>query len=164
MISRFFKLGLGVLLVFGVVACASEPGAVTKGSRVEVHYSLEADGLTVVPTETPETMNLVIGEGSYPMEYEKALIGMTKGDKKVISLKPKQGYGLIEQSLLMRVKRQDLPADIAEGMVIGSKDPNGRLMSMRVIKILEDGTVVLDKNHPLAGKNLVYRVEIMKVT
>lgn len=161
--SKLFTLGLGVLFVVGVVACAEQVDMVRRGSRVEIHYSLEADGITVVSGDRPETMELVVGEGAYPMEYEKALVGMRQGQKKIIKLNPTQGYGAIDQALLVRVSAASLPPDIAEGTVVGSKDPNGRLMSLRVVKILDDETVVLDKNHPLAGKNLVYRVEIMKI-
>lgn len=152
------------LMVSSIFLCLSAQASgpkVDTGSAVQLTYFLDANGVSVVSEQKKEIMRLVVGKGSYPPAFEKQLIGLKKGDSRKIQLKPEQGYGPYNAQLVRRVPKEQLPSSmkLQEGMMLGSKD--GR-RSMRIAKILDD-SVVLDENHPLAGKTLNYHVQVTNI-
>lgn len=153
-------LGLTALVVTG---CGMSNLKVQEGSSVVINYSLEADGKVVVPEQRPETMEVVIGQSGLPKAYEEALKGLKVGSKKVITLSPEEAYGPVRQELLMRVPKEQVPPNLKEGSMIGGTNKDGRRINMRVAKVLDD-SVIIDQNHPLAGRTLTYHVEIKSIS
>jgi FKBP-type peptidyl-prolyl cis-trans isomerase 2 len=150
-------------LVMVPLACAANmESKIRTGSYVMFDYTLTADGQTMVSSARPETMKLVVGQGSFPPDFEDQLIGLSVGSKKVISLSPNEAFGPIREDRIMRVPKETLPSNVTEGMRLGATGADGGQVSMRVVKILDD-TVVLDQNHPLAGRTLVYEVSIRQI-
>ena len=151
-----------------LVSCAFLPqticaaaAKVAEGSSVRLGYSLDADGTPIISEGKKAEMTLVVGQGSHPAIFEQQLIGLKKGDTKDIRLTPDQAYGPHRPELLKRIPKDELPPSFPqqEGVMISGK--NGQ-HPMRVAKILED-SIVLDENHPLAGKTLTYHVRVMDV-
>lgn len=134
---------------------------VANGSKVELVYSFDADGKAVVPDARRESMKVVVGQAAYPPEFERQLIGMRVGESKRITLRPEQAFGPYRREQIFRIPNAQLPqgVQLSEGMVVGG---GGGQAPMRVVKVLED-SVVVDRNHPLAGKTLDYRVTVSKV-
>jgi len=159
------KKALSVLLGVVVILAGCRPVfAETKiqdGSKVELAYSFDADGIPMVSEQNKETMKLVEGAGAYPPTFERQLLGMRKGDKKTIHLTPEEGFGPVRPELLKRVALKELPKGLKleEGDLLGAKSG---AKPIRVAKILDD-SVVLDENHPLAGKSLIYQVQILSI-
>ena len=153
---------LGCVAVFAV-ACGNQGDVIQQGSFIRINYSLEVDGETLVSETDPVNIQLVVGQAAYPPEFERAFLGLKTGDRKVIRLEPEQAYGPIKEDMYIRVARSRLPDNISEGVMIGARGVNGKKIGARVVKILDD-TVVLDQNHPLAGKTLVYKVEVLEVS
>jgi len=155
-----------VLLTIAVpVACAPVSDGVRVGSYVELDYSLKADGSSVVPAEKPEHMKLVVGGGSYPADFEQALIGLQVGGEKVITLTPDQAYGQRRVDLVTRVPKEQVPPallDSEPGQIVTTRGTNGQPVVMRILQVLED-SVVLDRNHPWAGRTLIYRVSVAQI-
>lgn len=152
---------LSVTLASGLSACAKQPQArtVKPGSSVTLQYSLAADNAPVVPDARPEVLKLRVGEGKVPPTLEQALVGLPVGAAKVLQLKPEQAFGPVRKEFIARVPRASLPAgEIKEGMMLGTGS-----MTARVVKVLEDGSVVIDRNHPLAGKHLTYKVRVAAI-
>ncbi|MBP9733670.1 MAG: FKBP-type peptidyl-prolyl cis-trans isomerase [Candidatus Omnitrophica bacterium] len=152
---------LSVTLAFGLSACANKNSAkaVAAGSAVTLRYALTADNAVIVPDNKPETLQLTVGGGKLPPMFEKALIGLPVGAAKAIQLKPEEAFGPIRKELIGRVPRASLPAgELKEGMVLGTGG-----VTARVAKIMEDGTVIIDRNHPLAGRTLLYKVRVTSV-
>lgn len=149
-------LGIGALVAFSSNIYAANK--VKEGSVAVVQYSLTANGQMVTPNEE---MKVVVGNNMYPPAYEKQLIGLKEGDKKVIELDPKEAFGDERQDLLKRVPKDQLPQNMtfSEGQILGGK--NGQ-RAMRVVKVLPD-SVIFDQNHPLAGKKLVYNIQIKSI-
>jgi len=137
---------------------------VRTGDKVYLQYSLEADGADIVPANEPQNMWLVVGQRTYPPVFEQALVGLKENGVKVISLKPEEAFGPAKPELMVKIPKSTLPADFdfREGMIVTGRTPDGKPEPARVKKVLDD-FVVLDRNHPLAGKNLVYRVRVLKV-
>lgn len=160
--KRFFA---GILMFLVAITAVPVPAyaasKISKGSTVKLAYSMDVDGVTVVSPKKKEGMVLVVGDEAYPPDFEKQLLGLRKGDKRTISLKPEQAFGPYRTDLLRRIPRTQLPPNLnlQEGQLLGGK--NGQ-RPMRVAKILPD-SVVMDQNHPLAGKTVTYQVEIAEV-
>jgi len=158
------KRALSVLvMVVTLVGCRSvfAETKIQEGSKVELVYSFEADGIPIVTQQNKETMKLVEGAGAYPPTFEKQLLGLRKGDKKTIHLIPEEGFGPVLPELLKRVALKDLPKGLKleEGDLLGAKSGT---KTIRVAKVLDD-SVVLDENHPLAGKTLIYQIQILSI-
>ena len=158
-----FAVGAAAIFVASVLGApkAEADARIGNGSIVKLKYSLMADGVPLIASEKLENMQVLVGSSQYPPDFEKSLIGLKKGDKKKITLKPEQGFGPYRPELMRRVPKNTIPSSISlrEGALIGSA--NGR-SAMRIAKILDD-TVVLDQNHPLAGKTLIYNVQVTDV-
>ncbi len=137
----------------------------TVGSNVKMMYSLKANGAEIIPASQPETLNLTIGKYVYPQSLEQALIGLEVGTVKTIRLTPEQGYGAVKPELLARLPKSALPQNIelkAGMMLSGQRSAEGKPLNWRIVSVGSD-SVIVDQNHPLAGKTLEYRVELIKI-
>jgi peptidylprolyl isomerase len=157
---------IGVASIVVVAGCGgAHNSSTTVGSNVKMMYSLKANDLEIIPAAQPETLNLTIGKYVYPQSLEQALIGLEVGAIKTIRLTPEQAYGPVKPELLARIPKAALPKNIElkVGMMLsGQRSAEGKPLNWRVISVGAD-SVVVDQNHPLAGKTLDYRVELIKI-
>lgn len=163
--SEMKKFGIvaavAVLSVYMITSLQASPARIKDGSIVTLMYSLKANGQDVVTAMQREQIQMIIGRPSYPKALQDQLVGMKEGDKKIITLRPDQAFGALRPDLVRRVAKDKLPKNLnfTEGQLIKTKSGQG---GMRVVKVLDD-SVVFDQNHPLAGKTLVYNVQIANV-
>ncbi|MCD6353297.1 MAG: peptidylprolyl isomerase [Proteobacteria bacterium] len=135
------------------------------GDRVKVHYTGRMENGTEFET-SKETAprEFAIGSGFYFAGFEEAIIGLRIGDTKKVTLPPEKAYGPWFEELTVRVKKSDIPEDI--NPVVGEKfkvwRPDGNLMPLTITEITEN-IVTLDANHPLAGKTLIYDIELIDI-
>lgn len=134
---------------------------VITGKEVSVEYTLRLDDQTVVEST----------EGSAPLTYkhgmkeiipglEKALDGMAVGETKQVTVDPAEGYGMVDPKAVVEVNKDRIPPNAQKvGAQLQGKDPEGRPIFPHVTEVKTD-TVVLDFNHPLAGKTLHFDVKI----
>lgn len=143
------------------LGCGGGTNRVDLGSKTTLQYTLNIDGKGIISATKPETVTVVVGKNTLPGALENSLRGLKVGDKKTISLDGSQAYGLVKKELFTRVPMSTLPQNIEfkEGALLNL----GKLGVIRVAKVLEDKTVVLDKNHPFAGNKLIYNVKILKL-
>lgn len=137
---------------------------IEKGMIVSMHYRLrDAKGKELETTYDKKPLEFICGEGMVVPGLEKALIGLKPGDKKKVIVSPAEGYGHREKDSVLKVHRDQLQE---EDLVLGKKFRkiyrDGRSEVFRVSGFVDDW-VYLDKNHPLAGKELHYEVEILDV-
>lgn len=113
-------------------------------------------------TEGREPINTVLGQGSLIKGFEEGLIGMTEGEKKTIEVTPEEGYGEYLDGLVTTVKREQVPEGVKVGDMLQSQSERGT-MNVTVKEINEEG-VKLDANHPMAGKKLIFELEVVNVS
>lgn len=96
---------------------------------------------------------------------EKALEGLAVGDEKVVTVSAEDAYGEYDDEGVMEVPAEDLPTDLEaeEGMVLQITDRDGEASLAEIIEIADDGAIVLDFNHPLAGEDLKFEVKILDI-
>lgn len=137
---------------------------VENGKGVVVHYTGRFEDGTVFDTsltEGREPLNVVLGQGSLIPGFEKGLLGLNQGDKKTIEINPEEGYGEYLDGLVTVVPSDRVPEGVKVGDFLESHSDRGTI-NVIVTEINEEG-VKLDANHPMAGKKLIFDVEVLEV-
>ena len=138
---------------------------IVDGAIVELSYILNVDGQMVESTEGKEPLTYVHGQGQLIPGLESQLAGLQEGDRRDVTVAPEEAYGTVDPEAFVQIKKEELPADItpAIGLVLRGTDEQGQAFRARISAIQED-TVTLDFNHPLAGKTLQFSVVVLKIS
>jgi FKBP-type peptidyl-prolyl cis-trans isomerase 2 len=137
---------------------------VTENSNVKVHYTGRLEDETVFDTsltEGREPLSVELGKGLLIPGFEKALHGLKVGEKKTINIPSDEAYGPIRTEMVQEVEKEMVPEGVEVGHVLTAQGPQGP-MTVTVVDIKET-TVVLDANHPLAGKDLIFDLELLEI-
>lgn len=133
-------------------------------STVSVNYTGKLEDGTVFDsslTEGREPLSATLGQGSLIPGFEKGLIGMSEGETKTITIPHTEAYGEINDQLVGEVPKDRVPENIEVGQMLQTMTPQGP-MNVLVKEVNEDH-VILDANHPLAGKDLIFDLELISV-
>jgi FKBP-type peptidyl-prolyl cis-trans isomerase SlpA len=139
--------------------------AVNAGSTVTLHLSLMLeDGTVAESTFDAEPLTFVMGDGTLVQGLELALYGLRSGDTQRLALYPEQAFGQHDPERIHRLPRGGFPSDmeLTPGNIIAFDTPEGEEIAGTVLS-LDDRTVEVDLNHPLAGRRIVFDVEIIDV-
>jgi len=164
----FFAVCLIALLGFGSDISAqtsAKPAlAIQAGSMVAFDYTLTDESGKVIDTSKgKEPMHYVHGKGQIIPGLEKELAGMTVGGEKKVTVKPEDAYGPVNPQAFQEVPKDKIPAEALKvGAVLTATGPEGQRVPVRVHEIKEN-TVVMDFNHPLAGKTLLFDIKITEI-
>lgn len=135
------------------------------GSTVKVHYTGKLiDGTIFDTSQNVEPVQFVVGSGEIIPGFEQAVIGMQAGDNKTVTIPCNEAYGPKRDDLVADVERKDLPDDIK--IEVGQKLQVGDNQAGTIIASvvdMDDEKVKLDANHPLAGEDLVFDIEVLEV-
>ena len=143
---------------------ASNDKVVKDGMLVSFDYTLTGtDGKVLETSKGREPLKYVHGQRMMIPGLEKELAGMEVGGEKHVTVKPEDAYGPINNNAFQEVPKEKIPAKALEvGAILGLKSPNGQVRLTRVAEIKEK-TVVIDMNHPMAGKTLIFDVKIVDI-
>jgi FKBP-type peptidyl-prolyl cis-trans isomerase SlyD len=160
------------LLIFGVISCVAigsvtaraQSREVLTGKQVSLEYTLKLEDKSVVDSNVgAEPLTFIQGSHNIIPGLESSLDGMKVGDSKQVTVKPEDAYGPVNKDAVSEIEKDQIPKDsIKVGTVLQGQSPDGRVLIARVVEIKED-TVLLDYNHPLAGKTLYFDVKILDV-
>ena len=146
-------------------AITLKPGSqVQDGSIVSIEYTLTDDSGKVIDTSVgKEPLTYIHGAGQIVKGLERELDGLKVGDQKKVSVKPEDGYGMPDEKRIQEVPREKIPVEAQkEGATLMMKSPDGGAIPLKVAKVTEK-TVVVDLNHPLAGKTLHFDVKVKDI-
>lgn len=172
--KRVLLLGLVGLIImfpcFSVFAAEGEKPTgetsplVEDGTRVTIHYTLTVEDKIVDSSKGREPMEFQVGSKNVIPGFEKALLGMGIGEKKSFQVNPDQGYGLENPEGIKEISKDKLSPDVQPeaGMTLYARGPQGEPHPVRIAEVKKD-TVILNLNHPLAGKTLNFDVEVMSI-
>ena len=133
--------------------------------RVKVHYrGCLRDGTVFDSSFEKEPFIFIIGKGAVIAGFEKSFVGMQAGDKKTVTVEPEEGYGPHREDLCVVVARARIPETInlRPGMKLDVESSRGGSTRANVLEVT-DASVTLDLNHPLAGKELVFDLELLEI-
>ena len=136
---------------------------VQNGSKVKIHYTGRLDNGEIFDSSLQdgrEPLEFVVGEGKMIRGFENGVMGMQLGEKKTISMDSDDAYGAVREDLLFEVPITNVPPTVQIGNTLQAEFENGIPVLFTVTDIKID-TVVLDGNHPLAGKSLTFDIELV---
>lgn len=137
---------------------------VSKGKVISLEYTLKLDEKQVVDTNVgKDPLKYTQGTNQIIRGVEAAVEGMTVGEAKHVILGPADGYGTINPNAFQEVPKEKVPKDIKIGTQLHGKDAKGRTIQP-IVSEIRDNTVLLDFNHPLAGKTLFLDVKVVNIS
>lgn len=140
------------------------PGSAKNGDKIRFHYSVRfLSGMVVNSTFDKAPVEMVLGKGLAVPGLEKALKGMLPGEKKTVEVKAPLAFGTRREDLMIPSPRSHFPdREFQIGQPIEFTQPNGDVVKGRV-RLVDDVMVIFDLNHPLAGHDLIYDVQLVQV-
>jgi FKBP-type peptidyl-prolyl cis-trans isomerase SlyD len=135
---------------------------VKAGLLVSIDFTLKGtDGKVIETTKGQGPAQYIHGKQMLPTGLERALTGMKVGEQKNVTLKPEDAYGKVDPKATKEIAREKVPPNgLKVGAVLTHQNPDGSLAPMTVRQIKEK-TVVMDMNHPMAGKTLLFDVKVV---
>jgi peptidylprolyl isomerase len=135
------------------------------GDTVRVHYTgTLADGEVFDSSEGHDPLEFTLGTGSVIAGFDEAVTGMAVGDEKTVTIPADQAYGDRSEAMLLRMPRDQFPPDLEPE--VGQQLQMEQDESMFVVTVHEvgDDAVILDANHPLAGKDLTFKLRLVEIS
>ena len=136
-----------------------------RGDKVKVHYTGSFEDGTVFDSSRGEDpLEFTIGGGQVIPGFEEAIVGMSAGDEKRERIEPDRGYGERHDELVFSVGRDQLPpgSEVEAGDMLQIGFADGRTADVQVMRV-DDHSLTLDANHPLAGRTLVFDLELVSI-
>lgn len=156
-VPAFFLFICG-LLVWALPATAEDRMA-KDGDKVSIHYTGSLEDKTVFDTsENRAPLEFTVGDKNLIPGMNNAVRGMKVGESKVVSIPPEEAYGPRSEKLIFEVPTKNLPPGIKAGTPL--KDPNGNMV---LVKEVNGEKSVLDANHILAGKTLIFDIKLVSI-
>jgi peptidylprolyl isomerase len=138
---------------------------VKKGDKVKVHYHGRLNnGDTFDKSEGREPLEFEVGSGMVIKGFDDGVTGMTVGEKKTINIPFDEAYGPRNPDMMIEMPKERFPKDmeVEVGMPLGMSDGQGQQFQVVVAEVKDD-MVILDANHPLAGQDLVFDLELVEI-
>jgi len=135
------------------------------GSEVVMHFSITLeDGTVADSTEGEEPLQFVMGDQTLIEGLELALYGLKVGDKQSLIIEPENAYGYPDPENIHAMQREDFPEEmeIKKGVIVGFATPAGDEFPGTVTEVGEK-QVMVDFNHPIAGHEIIFEVEILEI-
>ncbi|HLS69048.1 MAG TPA: peptidylprolyl isomerase [Kiloniellales bacterium] len=139
--------------------------AAKEGDTVRVHYSgTLKDGTEFDSSRDSSALEFTIGQGQIISGFETAVIGMNPGESKTVEIPSTEAYGPHRAELTQEVERRLLPPDIdvQPGTQLQASGPNQQPLVVTVAEVMPE-SVILDANHPLAGEDLTFDIELVEL-
>ena len=137
-----------------------------KGDSVKIHYTgtLE-DGTVFDSSAGRDPLDFTLGSGQVIVGFDEAVLGMSIGDKKKVTISSHKAYGEKNEDLVIEVPKDQVPPDLNPevGQKLQMGGPNGELVVVTVVEV-NDAVVILDANPPLAGKPLIFDLELVAIS
>ena len=135
------------------------------GDTVRIHYTGTLDDGTEFDSSSGrDPLEFALGAGQVIPGFDSAVDGMAVGESKTVTIPAEEAYGERHEQLVQQVSRGALPDDIepAVGMQLQSQSPEGQVM-MLVVTEVEEESITVDANHPLAGQALTFAIELVEI-
>lgn len=136
-----------------------------KGDKVKVHYTGKlTNGEQFDSSAGRAPLAFTVGAGQMIAGFDKAIPGMSVGEKKTVTISPEEGYGHANKEAIIEFPRKNVPAEmqLKPGMKLELRNESGQPFPVTVTDIKDD-VIILDANHELAGKELIFDIELVEI-
>lgn len=154
------KYLFSVLLAILITGCTTVGDGMTvkKGDHIFVNYTGNLDdGTTFDSSEGREPLEFDVGAGQMIKGFDSAVIGMKTGEEKTVKISAKDAYGEHDARNVIEVPKENAPVGVKEGDTL-----NAGGQPVKVVRVT-NSTVVIDANHPLAGKDLTFKIKMIRI-
>jgi FKBP-type peptidyl-prolyl cis-trans isomerase 2 len=137
---------------------------IKEGASVSVNYTGRLEDGTIFDTSLQEGRNpltTILGQGQLIPGFENGLMGMSVGEKKTIEIQPEEAYGEVNPQLTQEVTLDKVPDNVKVGDMLQGQNQHGPVQV--TVREVNESTVLLDMNHPLAGKKLIFDLEVVSI-
>lgn len=136
---------------------------IEQGNIITVNYTGKfQDGEIFDTSEGRGPLRFKVGSGQLIPGFEIAVMGKEVGDKITTNITPEEGYGSVREDLIVSVPLDKMPGSVEVGQALEAQGEDGQSAQVFVKEITED-SVVIDANHPLAGRDLIFDIEILNI-
>ena len=138
---------------------------VKKGDTVKVHYhGTLSDGSIFDSSTGGEPLEFEVGSGMVIAGFDEGVTGMAVGEKRTVNIVANEAYGPVQQDMIMEFPKTQFPPDMVPevGLQLSMSNNEGQQFPVTIIDV-KDEFVVLDANHPLAGKDLIFDLELVDI-
>lgn len=138
---------------------------VKSGDKIKVHYHGKLNtGETFDSSEGRDPLEFEVGSGMVIKGFDDGVTGMTVGEKKTVTIPADEAYGPVNPEMVLEMPKDRFPQDmqLENGMPLMMSDQNGQQFQVTIVEIKE-AAVMLDANHPLAGKDLTFDLELVEI-
>jgi len=165
---RLSHIVLAVIFVLCVAltGCNSTPAVAKNGDTIQVDYTGKlADGQVFDSSIGRAPLEFTLGQSQVIPGFEKAVLGMKVGEKKTVTIPADEAYGPYHDDWVIQLSRDRIKTDteITVGQVLNLTGADGQQFQFLVTNISDNGTVTLDANRPLAGKDLTFDIQLVKI-
>ncbi len=139
--------------------------AVKHGDTVRIHYTGRlTDGTVFDSSEGRTPLEFTVGTGHVIKGMDDGMLGLAVGEKKTLEIPFAEAYGPVNPEARQAIPREGIPADIPLeiGTMLQMQTPEGHVLPVTVVEV-DEATVTLDANHHLAGKDLIFDVELVEI-
>jgi len=168
MVKKYTML-LVILLLANmlVTGCTGKEGSkmAKDGDTVNVHYTGKLEDGTVFDSSVErEPLEFTLGAGTIVPGFEEAVRGMQAGQSKTVTIPSQEAYGPRRDEMVLVIERTELPPELKPdvGQQLQMQQSDGRAVSVLVTDVSET-TITIDANHPLAGKDLTFEIELLEI-
>ena len=138
---------------------------VKSGDKIKVHYHGKlGTGETFDSSEGRDPLEFEVGTGMVIKGFDDGVTGMTVGEKKTVTIPSEEAYGPVNPEMILEMPKDRFPKDIEleNGMPLMMSDQQGQQFQVKIVEIKEEA-VMLDANHPLAGQDLTFDLELVEI-
>jgi FKBP-type peptidyl-prolyl cis-trans isomerase 2 len=141
---------------------------ISKGDNISVEYTGRFENGEIFDTskhgDHSHPLEFEVGAGRVIKGFDDGVLGLKEGDKKKITIKPSEAYGELDERLKQEIPKKMIAEQdkISVGMMLMLNTPDGNQFPAKIVEV-KDETFVLDMNHPLAGKTLIFDIEVVKI-
>jgi FKBP-type peptidyl-prolyl cis-trans isomerase 2 len=138
---------------------------VKENDTVKVHYTGKlSNGQVFDSSLDREPLEITLGQGMLIPGFEKGVVNMKVNEKKTITIPVAEAYGEVQKELFHEVKKAELPQDMTPevGMGLASRNPDGSEVQFRIAEVHAEH-IIIDANHPLAGQDLTFDLELVEI-
>lgn len=166
LIRKIFEYTQASLLIYFLNIIFNKMKQAQAGDTVQVHYTgTLPDGQLFDSSTGREPLSFLLGSGQVIKGFDDGVTGMAVGDKKTIHIPNEEAYGPLNEDMIVNFERSQIPADIPleVGITLNMhQDGNGQVIPV-IVKEVTETHVLLDANHPLAGQDLIFELELVGI-
>ena len=170
--NLILSISVILFILMAITGCNSstdvvnDPSVVKNGDIVQLNYTMKLEDGTVVfsTKESSAPLELTLGTGGMLKAFEDAVIGMREGETKTVKIPSDKAYGPYKKELIFDIPRSQIPDDQMPvvGMQLQGQKPDGTTEVVTIIAVSDDA-ITVDANNELAGKDLIFEIEVLHI-